>query len=135
MTPPDRPSAGEVIESLRYLQVRPVLPGIDYVTMTFHEMDVWPEYQPPPVKEPLRRERLIPVPLSDHLQMPLNPELSVLWVSADGTSAMIEYVEPEELDLAPTLSLPSDILRVGLKGNYLGDEDESIEIAGVFEEV
>jgi len=126
-------SASEVLRHLKRLHSHPNLPGIDYVSLYFHELDMWPEYKPPPVKVSPRRECLRPLPLDDYIRMPLNLELITIRVSADNTWGLIDYVpEHEDLEADSKVKLPSEILLVGSWDTDLGDKENGVVVSGVF---
>jgi hypothetical protein len=77
--------------------------------LAFDGMGTYDEWAPPPAIVTPKRQRMIPVPISEYIRL---PDITVFWVSEDGTWATTEYVEPEEEELAPKFTLPSDILRV-----------------------
>jgi hypothetical protein len=77
--------------------------------LAFDGMGTYDEWAPAPADVPPKRQRMRPVPIGEYIRL---PEITVFWVSEDDTWATTEYVEPEEEELAPKFTLPSDILRV-----------------------
>ena len=117
-TPVDRPSAQEVVLHLKRMHMcQPIQSYPEFVAkllrpLPFDGLGPHDEWAPAPANVQPKRQRMRPVPIGDYIRLPFNPEITVLWVSEDGAWATTEYVEPEEEELAPKFTLPSDILRV-----------------------